>query len=78
MVHTRDGVDRDYWQAVLAETLRDPALRVYWWEPGLAAYVDSRGVEMAGEPDRSGPAAAPSWRSSRRPGGWPSSITTAR
>ncbi|KQQ94095.1 hypothetical protein ASF62_08060 [Leifsonia sp. Leaf325] len=55
MVHTRDGVDRDYWQAVLAETLRDPALKVYWWEPELDGYVDSRGTVMQGEPDRSRP-----------------------
>ncbi|SDS22690.1 sensor histidine kinase [Microterricola viridarii] len=43
MVITRDGVDRTLWQAILADTLRDPSLRVYWWEESDSRYVDSHG-----------------------------------
>ncbi|AMB57747.1 sensor histidine kinase [Microterricola viridarii] len=43
MVITRDGVDRTLWQAILADTLRDPSLRVYWWEEPESRYVDSHG-----------------------------------
>lgn len=43
MVITRDGVDRTLWQAFLADTLRDPSLRVYWWEESDGGYVDSHG-----------------------------------
>lgn len=43
MVITRDGVDRTLWQSILADTLRDPSLRVYWWDEELRRYVDSRG-----------------------------------
>ncbi|RZU64253.1 signal transduction histidine kinase [Microterricola gilva] len=43
MVITRDGVDRTLWQSILADTLRDPSLRVYWWDDELRRYVDSHG-----------------------------------
>ncbi|MET1018732.1 MAG: histidine kinase [Microterricola sp.] len=43
MVITRDGVDRTLWQSILADTLRDPSLRVYWWDDERRRYVDSRG-----------------------------------
>lgn len=43
MVVTRDGVDRALWQGILADTLRDQSLRVYWWEESLSRYVDARG-----------------------------------
>lgn len=43
MVITRDGVDRTLWQSILADTLRDPSLRVYWWDEERRSYVDSHG-----------------------------------
>lgn len=43
MVVTRDGVDRALWQGILADTLRDHSLRVYWWDESLGRYVDARG-----------------------------------
>ncbi|MEJ3404331.1 ATP-binding protein [Rathayibacter sp. YIM 133350] len=55
MVLTRDGVDKDFWEKTLADTLRDPGLRVYWWEPDSGSYADSTGRRMPGEPDRDRP-----------------------
>jgi signal transduction histidine kinase len=46
MVLTRDGVDREYWQGMLADTLRDPRLRVYWWEAASGTYRDAAGVRL--------------------------------
>ncbi|MET0976431.1 MAG: histidine kinase [Leifsonia sp.] len=46
VVLTRDGVDRDFWQPALADTLRDPRLRVYWWDPRSGRYLDSDGESL--------------------------------
>ena len=46
---TRESADRTLWAESLARTLRDPSVRVYWWDDREGVYTDA-----AGEPlDRS-------------------------
>ncbi len=46
---TREGADRGLWAESLARTLRDPSVRVYWWDDERAAYLDASGAAIAVE-----------------------------
>ena len=46
VVLTRDGVEREFWQPALADTLRDPRLRVYWWDVTRGRYRDGGGEQL--------------------------------
>ena len=50
MLLTRGGVDRARWEAMLRATLRDPALRVYWWDADVGSFVDGSGLPIVPEP----------------------------
>jgi signal transduction histidine kinase len=50
MVVTSGDADRGRWQASLAATLRDPWLRVFWWDDLTGGYVDSDGASAVPAP----------------------------
>jgi signal transduction histidine kinase len=43
---TGGTADRERWESILATTMRDPGLRVYWWDEDGGRYVDSRGAPV--------------------------------
>ncbi|WP_281885100.1 sensor histidine kinase [Agromyces rhizosphaerae] len=43
---TRESADRTLWEESLARTLRDPSVRVYWWDDRDGAYTDAAGEPL--------------------------------